>query len=144
MRWEGLLRTIQYQMLHQGCPSAIFIHLGGNDIATNKQTKLVTQTKKDINYIRSIFPPCLIVWIDILARLSWRDNKSDSPKILNVKRKRINRAIRQFMMSIGSNNIISPNIEWTMSELFAPDGVHLSNFGNMVYIQTLKNFLKSL
>ena len=144
MRWEDLLQTIQLQMLHHRPPRIIIIHLGGNNIHNTKITKLMSSIKKDLQYIRDTFIKSHIVWCDILPRLQWRNNQSESPKVLNIKRKRINRAAHQFTKLISNSSCISPNIPWHMTELFMTDGVHLSDMGNMVYLQTIKVNLKNL
>ena len=68
----------------------------------------------------------------------------ESPKILNIKKKRINRAAHQSMNLAGNTSIKPPNIPWHMPELFMTDGVHLSDMGNMVYLQTIKVHLKNV
>ena len=144
MKWEKLLQTVQYQMLHRRNPDILILHLGSNDIDTIKQTKLMQSIMKDITYIHSTFPASVLVWCDILPRLKWRNNKSESPKELNIKRKRINRDAHTVINSLPKGAIVSPKIIWHMSELFHNDGVHLSDMGNLVYIQTLKNSLRQI
>lgn len=144
MRWEGLLQTIQLQMLHNPPPKILIIHLGGNNIHNTKITKLISAINKDIKYLRDTLLDTHIIWCDILPRLQWRNNLSESPKLLNIKRKRINRAAHQFLRLLENTSVISPNIPWHMSELFMTDGVHLSDMGNMVYLQTIKVHLKNV
>lgn len=143
MHWDQLLPTLQYLMLIRGQPKMIVLHLGGNDIDNTELKQFIANLTRDILYINSVFPKTHIAWCDILPRLQWRNNTKNDPKTLNIKRKRINRAARACIKNCMSGSVLSPNIQWYMTELFNSDGVHLSEFGNMVYIQTLKKFLVS-
>lgn len=142
MRWGQLLSTIQYQMITRRTPNIIVLHLGGNDIDSVPQAQLIRSVQADLNYIQSLFTKTLLVWCDILPRLSWRNSQSDDPRVLNLKRKRINRAAREAIRKFPLGRIISPHILGYMEDLFHRDGVHLSEFGNLTYLQTLKNSIR--
>lgn len=144
MRWTQFLPALQYQMISRGQPEIIIIHLGGNDINEIPQNKFIELIKNDIKYVQPVFSSTTLIWCDILPRLAWRNNWLDSPKVLNLKRKRINRAAHQYIKELPLGRIVSPHIEWHMEELFHADGVHLSDFGNMTYIQTLQNFVHKM
>ena len=45
-------------------------------------------------------------------------------------------------MSLGK--VVSPHILWYMTGLFSNDGVHLSEFGKLTYVQTFWNLIKIL
>ncbi len=142
MRWGQLLPAVQYHMISRGSPKILIIHLGGNDIDTVKQIVLRKAVQNDLDYLQSCFPTTVIVWCDILPRLYWRKNLFDSHKVLNLKRKRINRAAHERIRTFNLGRLISPHILTHMTELFHTDGVHLSEFGNLTYIQTLKNSIR--
>lgn len=144
MHWTQLLPALQYQMISRGQPEIIIIHLGGNDIDAIPQNKFIKLIKNDIQYVQSVFSSTTLIWCDILPRLAWRNNRHDSPKVLNLKRKRINRAAHQYITKLPLGRVVSPRIEWYMEELFHADGVHLSDFGNMTYIQTLQNLVHKI
>lgn len=95
----------------------------------------------DLNYICDIFSSSTVVYCDILPRLVWRDNHSDTPNVLNSKARRINRHARQAIKQFKNGQF---RIHESMSELFSVDGVHLSEHGNLLYTQTLKRFIMSL
>lgn len=141
MTWEELPQTIQ--MIFRPKPKAVFLHLGGNSVATQKQSALMTQIANDINYISEVFTSTKIIWCDILPRLTWRNNLFPDCKTLNKKVRRINRSVRSFMKSLPNGHFISFKIHESMQELFLQDGVHLSEHGNLLYIQTLCNFIKT-
>ena len=94
-----------------------------------------------IKYIHSVFQSSSLIWCDILPRLFWQNNKTDDSKTLNLKCKRINRAAHQYVTEFVLGRVISPHILWYMMELFSDDGVHLSDFGNLTYVQTFKNLI---
>ena len=100
--------------------------------------------KDDLNYIHTVFNSFLLVWCDILPRLFWRHNKNDSSKALNLKTQRINRAAHQYMTEFFLGRVICLNILWHMTELFDNDGTHLSEFGNLTFVQTFRNFIHSI
>ena len=89
----------QLAMLSNSPPKMILVHLGGNDLTTVKQGKLMGMIKKDLFYMASTFPSAYIIWSDILPRLLWRDitNTPDNLRKMDQKRKRINRAGRQIL-----------------------------------------------
>ena len=142
MRWEDLPQTIQYQMLFRKAPKAIFLHLGGNSITSLKLTKFMKSLKKDPSYLSSTFPSTEIIWCDILPRLIWRYNHFDNPKTLNKKARRVNRSTHQTIENIEKGHILSFKIHESMQELFCEDGVHLSECGSLIYVQTIINFIK--
>lgn len=141
MRWEQLLPKLQLYMITRGHPRMIIIHLGGNNVDSVPQKTLIDKVRDDLKYIHSVFQPALLIWCDILPRLSWRNNRTDDSKVLNLKCKRVNRAAHQYMTEFALGRFLSPHILWYMSELFSNDGVHLSDFGNLTYVQTFKNFI---
>lgn len=139
MRWEHLLPRLQFLMLTRGHPKIIILHVGGNNIDSVPQLTLMQSIKDDLEYIHSVYSPAMLVWCDILPRLFWRNNKTEDSKALNLKAKRINRAAHQYMTGLGQT--LTPHILWHMTELFDNDGVHLSDFGKLTYVQTFRNLM---
>lgn len=144
MRWEQLLSTLQLHMITRGHPKILIIHLGGNNIDTVPQLALMQTIREDLIYINSVFSSSLLIWCDILPRQVWRNNKDGDSKLLNLKCKRINRAVHQYMNTLSLGKVVSPHILWYMTELFSNDGVHLSEFGKLTYVQTFKNLLHNI
>ena len=48
------------------------------------------------------------------------------------------------MTEFSLGRVISPHILWHMAELFDNDGTHLSEFGNLTYVQTFRNFIHNI
>ena len=140
MRWEDFPQTMQHRILFNQGPKAILIHLGGNSITSLKLTQFIETIRKDLTYIISTLPSTKIIWCDILPRLQFRNNLRNDPKVLNKKVRRINRAAHQFFDNFPNNHVITfPTIHESMPELFCRDGVHLSEHGNLIYVQTIYN-----
>ena len=94
MVWAQLRPLIQYQSMHRSAPAMIVIQLGGNDLSYIGIPELVDNIKSDVKYIQMLYPTSLIVWSDIIPRLSWRDVEIAFNKQMDLKRKRINRVGR--------------------------------------------------
>ena len=143
MRWEQLLPALQLHMITRGHPRMIIVHLGGNNIDSVPQINLMKTIREDLIYIHSVFSSTLLVWCDILPRQVWRNNINGDSKVLNLKCKRINRAAHQCMNEMSLGKVVTPHILWYMTELFSNDGVHLSEFGKLTYVQTFRNLIKN-
>ena len=142
MHWPELVPKFQLTMILNPQPMMIVIHLGGNDLATVTQGKMIKKIKKDINYIASVFPSTQVVWSDILPRLVWRgvDNTPENLRKLDLKRKRINRAGRQATRQVMHGKAIIHEIDTTPG-LHKPDGVHLTPIGNSIFLHTMQEAL---
>ena len=144
MRWCDLMPKFQLAMLSNSPPKMILVHLGGNDLTTVKQGKLMGMIKKDLFYMASTFPSAYIIWSDILPRLLWRDitNTPDNLRKMDQKRKRINRAGRQVTKQLNNGKAIIHEIDTTPG-LHKSDGVHLSRIGNAIFLNTMEEALMS-
>ncbi|XP_053388582.1 uncharacterized protein LOC123555069 [Mercenaria mercenaria] len=83
LRWSGFRRTVQSQVLLSPPPSAIVIHLGGNDLHDLSIIKIKKSIRSEIRYLREAFPDTVLIWIDILPRRIWRGDFS--PKVIDEK-----------------------------------------------------------
>ena len=101
---------------------------------------LRNRIKNCINTLSQKIPQTKIVWSQILPRLKWR--YSDNMKAMEAARVRINSTIATFVIKNGGHYIKYPDI--LPSELFIqPDGVHLSDLGNNIFLNTLQGALES-
>ena len=125
MHWPELVLKFQLTMILNLQPVMIVIHLGGNDLATVKQGKMIKKIKKDNNYIASVYPSTQVVWSDVLPRLVWRDvdYTPENLRKLDLKRRHINRAGRQATRQIMNGKTIIHEIDTTPG-IHKPDRVH--------------------
>ena len=137
MRWEHLLPVLQLHMLTRGQPAATMIYVGGNSIASILQFTLMKACFQ-------LTLTGLVSYSDILPRLVWRHNKNDNLKALYLKTQRINRAVHQYMTEFSFGRVIRLHILWYMTEMFDNDETHLSEFGNLTYVQTFRNFIHTI
>lgn len=140
MRLEDLHASLQYALLKGWKPWMILLHLGGNNIDNTNTWKIVKKTEAEIKYIYQHFPDSFLVWTDILPRFYWRNTQNDehSLKIMDLKRKKVNRRIRKFVLAHPNGRaIIHRNIDRRTPGFFAHDGVHLSVVGYYMYLHTL-------
>ena len=123
----------------------IVVHLGGNDLVTTAQGKLMKSMKRDLCYLASVFPTTFIVWSDILPQMSWRGLESNPLNLgnMNNKRKRINRVGRQIVRNLSKGRAIIHEIDEKISSLISHDGVHLAPVGNDIFLNTMSEGVSS-
>ena len=143
MHWTQLKASFQRAMLFCNDPTSIIIHLGGNDLVTVTQSRMIKRMKKDLRYISSVYPSARLIWSDILPRTSWRGvvNTPEKLKTLDNKRKRINRAGRQITRTLPHGYSIIHELDSSTSGLFKTDGVHLTLIGNAIFLNTFEEAL---
>lgn len=142
MHWEQLRAEFQRLMLFHPAPAMVVIHLGGNDLVTWSQSKLLKKIKTDLRYMASVFPDAQVIWSDILPRQAWRGVESsvESLRKLDQKRKRINRIGRQVTLSLNGKGI-SHELDFATPGIFRPDSVHLTRIGNAIFLNTFEEAL---
>ncbi|MEW8547622.1 MAG: SGNH/GDSL hydrolase family protein [Candidatus Thiodiazotropha sp.] len=154
LNWNGrssmstldLHGVLQFGLLQGLSPSMIVMHLGGNDIDNSNTCKIIKHLKANVRYLFCNFPQALIVWTYILPRFQWRntDNSEESLLKMDKKRKRINRQIKEWVLSWPNGRVIlHKDITCDTPGFFLPDGVHLSDIGNDMYLLTLQDAITS-
>ena len=71
LKWHGLRRAIETEVLLGNTPNVIIIHLGGNDLASESVFRLKNIISKEVCYFRTAFPAAILVWVDIIQRRTW-------------------------------------------------------------------------
>lgn len=142
LTWSNFRRSVESHVLLCTPPKIILIHLGGNDICSTSTAKICNTIQKEIRYLRAAFENTLIIWIDILDRINWRQPTEQWPRrSINEKRKRINRFGRSWVQSTGPSDALAMTIDLSTPGFYARDGVHLSGTGMDHYMEALKNML---
>jgi len=65
------------------------------------------------------------------------------PARVDLARKRVNQAIKSFLIKNGGMVVGHPTIRISELELFRHDGVHLSDKGNAVYLNDMQSAMES-
>ena len=116
-------------------PQVLGLHLGGNDMGLLTGKALIMQAKADFERIWELWPSTWIVWSDMLPRRTWREGWF--PQGLNRAVKKVNREIRLALMYRRGWVINHPEIFIHRADLYRPDGVHLSDVGNDIFLHDL-------
>ena len=142
MTWDQLVPQLHQLKLNWPNPDLLLIHLGGNDINKSTTEELLSSIKRELNSIRNIFPQCLIVWSDILPRRFWKQGSTpveDVDKAVDKIRDMINRRVHTMVAELGGTAVTHENIG---SELYRPDGIHLSGRGFDTFNLNMQDFLE--
>lgn len=144
MHWPQLQSTVQLQMLFRRPPCMIIIHLGGNDLVSLSQWKLIRMIHSDIRYVHSLFPESFLVWSDILPRLHWRGKEStpDNLRAMDLKRKRVNRAGHLAVKVSPKGRYIAHDIDTRTQGLLKNDGTHLTLVGNRIFLLAFEEAIR--
>ena len=131
---------IQLGLIQGRHPSMIFVHVGGNNIANTNQCKIIRLLKRELYYLREIFPQSTIVWVFILPRLYWSSTPGSSDLVkMNKKRLRINRSISNFTLNnVNGKSLYIKSIDTKTTGFFRKDNVHLSDIGNELFIFSIE------
>lgn len=141
--WNKLLQQVQYLSLYNSTPRAILIHLGSNNIATDKSICIRFQIKQDICWLLETFPHTVILFSAFLPRIKW--SRTNTPyDALERKRKALNRFTRRFLEFRGHKFIRHDDIDVKTLGLYREDGVHMSDIGNDILNLDFKTALESL
>ena len=144
MVWEQLYPTIEFLLARNTPPDIIIIHCGGNNIGRTNNTLKGLQKffKSTLADIADLLPKTCIIWSHILPRKNWVNCLANSGG--HRCRRRINSACATFVINKFPNrgaSISYPDIKVEHTSLFRKDGVHLSELGNSIFVNTLRNAL---
>lgn len=145
--WQGfgglgtldLMPKIRNLSKVEDSPDFIVIHVGGNDLGTVKVGFLRNRIKNIIRKILDMHPNVRIVWSAILPRFEWR--YAHNCDAIETARLRINSSIGAFVIKMGGHYIKYTDIEMNKL-LFKNDGVHLSETGTDIFLNTLQGSLE--
>lgn len=148
--WQGygglqlsqLRRKIKWISLFESSPDFIVLHCGGNDLGTLSLTELRWVIRTAVAYLVTNFPMARLIWSQILPRLSWRH--SENHKAMDRARIRLNSYAAKQIINMGGAYIRHPDIQMQVPALFRNDGVHLSDVGNCVFLNTIQGGLEKI
>ncbi|XP_061489540.1 uncharacterized protein LOC133387851 isoform X2 [Rhineura floridana] len=142
MRWDGLLPALFQPAVELVVPQVLVIHLGGNDLGLLKGKALIEQACGDLRAIARRWPGVHLVWSDILPRRKW--NCTGDPRGMDRARKKVNRQIQRALCDLGGSVIHHPEVGHDRLELFRPDGIHLTDMGNDIFLGDLQRGLHQI
>lgn len=142
MKLQDLNTRLSTLLRLEDRPEFLVIHCGANNVGQKTTEELLELLFTTLSRICDMFPTTTIVWSSALPRLAWRF--SDNVKAMNEIRGRMNREAIKFVTSRGGHYIKYPQFSQKPPTLFDPDGVHLSQLGNDILLNTIQGALQDL
>lgn len=139
MMWGDVFTCISTQLFHTTPPDMLVIHCGGNSIGALPLLDLRLKMFETISELATILPNTLLVWSEILPRSCWR--YMSSTIAAEKSRIRLNNAIATHVLNLGGAYIKHLELNKYNNQMFSLDGVHLSELGNNVFLDTLQGAL---
>ncbi|XP_054843130.1 uncharacterized protein LOC129334818 [Eublepharis macularius] len=138
LRWSGLLPLL----FGLGCepPHILVVHLGGNDLGMLQGRALSAQAQADLRLIAERWPGVLIIWSAMVPRLVWRE--AGCRQAIERARMKANRAIQKALEGGLGVYLPHPRIRAEVPGLYRGDGVHLSELGNQIFLDDLRQGLQ--
>ena len=142
--WQGyggltlaaIIKKIEYLTKFGNYPDAIIIHCGANDIGQTPMHTLIQLVKDLVGFLSSTFPTCKIGWSQLLPRIEWR--YSENVNAMEKCKDRLNRAGFKEVCKAGGFMIKHPEFRSKSAELYAKDGVHLSDLGYYLFLNNIQ------
>lgn len=129
---EGHLKRLKK---YEDPPDYLLIHVGCNDIGNIKVGHLRNDIKNILQKLSKDMPSTKIIWSQMLPRIKWRYSLNNAA--MEKARRRVNNSIASHVLKSGGFYIRYPDI-LGKEIFFKEDGVHLSDVGNNIFINTLQ------
>ena len=147
LKWEDLDQLLSQEIKFQTRPDVLIIHAGSNDLTTpgNTAVSFIQDIQCSLYRYNVMFPKTLLIWSALLPRLYWHGAPLGKGGVkIDVKRRKINKAMKKFMVSELDGAFIShdTNINVHQTSLFRYDGTHLSQSGNNAYLNNIQGGLE--
>ena len=141
MRWAEIDRRVAFLLSINNPPKFLIMHCGGNDMGRLSVGDLRFAIIATMRQLACKLPQTRLVWSQILPRPQWQHQGKGKER--EVGRKRINSAAGKEVILLGGCYIKYPDIVIDQSALFLPDGVHLSQIGTDIFLNTLSGALRT-
>ena len=145
LKFVDLKKKLLYLKTFENDPDFILIHCGGNGIGSNVFSlnlfQLIAKFKQDLLDIKKFFPRATLIWSQILPRNQWR--YSQNVKAMERCRNRLNRAVAKFVLKQGGCYLKHPALLENIEQFLSADGVHLSELGNSLFLNSIQGGLES-
>lgn len=140
MRCHHILKKLQLLLSPEDPPHILVLHVGGNDIGRISSVEFRHIILRLLLAVRTLIPQVMIVWSQILPRMAWRGEVCH--KAVNKIRVRINSKVAAEVLKINGAYLRYPEFVKSNSSLFSADGVHLSDEGNNLFLDSLTRGLQ--
>lgn len=142
LRFLQMKSKLSYLKQFESDPDYLIMHAGGNDIGVKECPLfwLIKNLRNHLQIIRECFPNSVLVWSQILPRTNWRYSQ-DSVAMENF-RIRLNRAAAKAVLNLGGCYIKHPDLLKNITQFLRPDGVHLTELGYGIFLNTLQGGLE--
>ncbi|XP_052696948.1 uncharacterized protein LOC128175395 isoform X2 [Crassostrea angulata] len=146
--WQGysglkfleLKRKLFFLTQYEESPDYLIIHCGVNDIGAIDLFSLIQKIKTHLQFIKVQFPQSTLVWSQMLPRIKWR--YSNDNKAMERCRLKANRVAASSVLKLGGCYIKHPDLLRNMSQFLMPDGVHLNELGNKLFLNNFQGGLE--
>ncbi|KAJ7324885.1 hypothetical protein JRQ81_017905 [Phrynocephalus forsythii] len=138
MRWREF-RGAAWAAAQGQPPDILLVHLGGNDLTAQTGKSLILEILRDFAAWKALFPASRIVWSTLIPRQTWQADCD--PQKLNRSRRGVNQEVcravsREFGAVVGH-----PEFGVRRTELYRPNGVHLSDAGMELFLRDIQRGL---
>ncbi|XP_054845357.1 zinc finger protein 318-like isoform X2 [Eublepharis macularius] len=136
MLWNSLVPTVLHHATKSGPPDALVIQLGENDLGTRSGLDLSRSIMDDLGSLLGRYPGMQLFWSDLLERRTWHG--AVCPNKVDLARRKVARSVARFVEASGGFVIYHPDITFKLEALFQPDGVHLSSWGQDIWLHGIR------
>ncbi len=126
-------------------PTTIIVHLGSNDVFALGQNLGVTRSRmaETLMTIRNILPDTRIIWSDILLRQIYK--REQRPGAGKRCTRNLNKYARKLCKDMEGAHVVKHShliqSQDPQPDIYYRDGIHLGDFGNLMFRQNLSNAL---
>lgn len=116
-------------------PDVLVIHAGGNDMIPAGRRGVKEALFSTFSAIRNMLPDTTIFWSEVIPRQVWANRAP--VKAVNKSVRRLNQSVSEILKGSRIRPIRHKLIQVERAEMYAPDGVHLSNAGMELFIHAI-------
>lgn len=140
MRLNDMRQTLYSLYASWPPPQIVIIHISGNDIGNRHTLDIISQLKFDFIQLHSVLPHSILVFSEIVPRLTWLLN----PELKHCEkiRKKINRAMAKFMPYVNGLSYRHIDLEGGLVGFYRSDAVHLSDIALDVFNVGIQNCIE--
>lgn len=127
----------------KAAPRYSIFYVGGNDIISCNLKTCTRLIRNDVDELAAFVPETTLIWSDILPRRNWGEGiELYEIKRFEINRKIINRLVRKKMVVWGGKFIAHPEVTHSNRSLYFNDEIHLSDWGNYIFLNVLQGGLE--